>query len=245
MASKRSPLLYGLPEEFHQLPAGPQKLLSEQGRVWPVRRGEMVLRKGAVGIPVIVVRSGLLALTHTLASGERVTYRFYRAKNLVLSSLDPFDVFGGELFSVDISALICWPVEVFQEILLSAPEFHLYITKQLLLMQRQRAFREALVNTLPLESCLAYLLWALADAQPDGSRLLSVRIPQLLLAQYFRVSREEINRKRQLLKQAGYLADTEKGVWLNSACPALFAMQADTDEPWINPYLRVMDPRQP
>lgn len=61
------------------------------------------------------------------------------------------------------------------------------------------------VDSLPLESKLAYFWWSLSSPTPEGYRLFYGHISQQILASFLRVSREEVSRKTQMLEKAGYL----------------------------------------
>ena len=66
-----------------------------------------------------------------------------------------------------------------------------------------------------LEHRIASALWAMGTPLADGGRLIPGAVPQSTFAGLLQVSREEFNKKRKLLVQAGHLVAREKDWWVN------------------------------
>ena len=122
-----------------------------------------------------------------------------------------------------------------------SPDFHFWVTSELLSRQRQIYFMRGRMNGIPLDVKLVYFFWSMSEKLPDGRRFFNGRIAQELLASYFLVTREEINRRIILLEKTGYYERTSSGaepagIFWSEACPTLFYLYTDMSTPWDNPY---------
>lgn len=68
---------------------------------------------------------------------------------------------------------------------------------------------------------LPALLWALGTPMPDGRRKIPSAIPQYALAAALGASREEINRKKKLLRDTGCLIEQDGEEYLDAMTPLL------------------------
>lgn len=125
---------------------------------------------------------------------------------------------------VTASAVWTWARDAIREVAAESPSFGLWAAQQLVERQQALQRQHALTHTLSVEALYAQFLWTMSvPLGSSGERLMAYKISQQMVASYLHVTREELNRRKQLLEKAGYIAATEEGLKLSSNLPVLFA----------------------
>ncbi len=236
-------VLLGLPVAFDVLKPETREQLARQARLVSLAKGEVLIETGMVNPPVFAVRSGLLALSHVQLGDVHTVTDFFMAQDLFVGSMSQDDVAPFEIRSVAPSVVVSWPMEPVMQAFAQNPEFSQWVMRYLVRRQARMHFHRARIACLPLEAQLAFFLWSVSEpAREPGQRLVTVRIPQALLASYFGVTREEVSRKKALLEKAGYLHTVSEGLLLTEHLPVVFAMQTDGPAPWESPWPQARQP---
>ena len=231
-------LLVGLPREFSLLDEEMRDELARSGRLLSPPRNEVIVPFGDPRPPVLVVRSGLLALLHPGKDEKPVVADFFGTHAVVFPARAGQDASPFEVRSVVGSHVVAWPIEQLSRAILRTPPFALAMLEAMNARATERYFHHARVRSMPLETQLAYLLWSLAEAEDNGGRSLRMKISQDVIASYLGVAREEVSRKKSLLQRAGYLEATEDGMSLAPEVPGLFLPQGGVNTAWSEAVTR-------
>lgn len=219
-------LLTGLSSVFSTLSPALRERLSQAGTLCPATREQPLVFRGRTRGLVCIARNGILfQRAHPRSGLSSGVTEFYKAG--VLVALPAHHVYG-RIYAVRRSNVVVWDIHEFFALAAQDPNLAQWAFEE---MQSQTTARyaEALsADVYSLEALLAHLQWRLAEPYIEGRRLLSTRLPQSLMAEYFRISREEVSRKKQLLEKSGYIQETSQGVILDSLTPSLFAIRADS-----------------
>lgn len=152
------------------------------------------VQKGVVGLRVTARQDEPAVWTDLLTPGQSWAFPQFGALGLSVV----------ELVALTPCEVQVLPRPVYRELCRVSPHW----TRAQLTLTQQALFRcqvRRAVDSLPLESKLAYFWWALSSPSSEGYRLFEGHIPQQILASFLKVSREEVSRKTQMLEKAGYL----------------------------------------
>lgn len=225
---KTNPLLIGIPPVFSKLPEWYTDRLAEVGAILHVRRGEQLKLGNECDGFVGVARSGILyTRVHSSAvSLDGIVTEFFRpGQFLTLPAGQP----SLRVFAATDAVLVGVPYPLFLARIDKAPADLLrWEMDQLHHRLRRRDLDRLAAKTFTPEARLASLLWGLAEPLEGGSRLLTARVPQSVIAEYLGMSREEVSRKKIMLKKSGYLSEKGRDMLLDPTTPSLFGMVTET-----------------
>ena len=196
------------------------RTLAERGVVKSFRKGHRLIEEGDTSDTIYIITKGRLRVFGSGENGREITYGTYGAGEYHGEmSLDG----GPRSSSVQaLEAVEC--VQVTRQTLLAHitdhPEFALELIAKVI-----RRARAATVSTKQLALNDAYgrlvlLLNMLAEAQPDGTRLIRERLTHQEIANRLGCSREMVSRLTKDLEMGGYLRVTEQGISLPRVLPA-------------------------
>lgn len=231
-AAQDDSVFIGLPDAFRRLEARQRALLIEQAEVRFLQRNEILIPYGEPDPRAFALRAGLLTMAYPTGTHQFVITDFFTPYDVHASLRPPGCRALFQVRSVGRSAVVCWPLALFNEVLGRSTGFCLWYLEQSKRRLETLQIQRARMHALDLEARYAYFLWSLAETSKDGRREVTVKIPQQTVASYLGVSREEVSRKKQLLEKAGFIAETPDGLALSPRLPCLFSHAQDGLMPW-------------
>lgn len=222
LASSRATV--GLPAAFDALPTWTLEQLARTGQLLNLRRGAVAQEDGQADPAVIVVQAGLLCTVQVTRSSTDTVTGFFRPGDLLMSCLQDDRQAASTVHSVTASSVWTWTRRAIREVLAESPLFGVLAVQKLVERQQALQLQHALNRTLPVEALYAHFLWSMSVPMPlSEDRLMTYKISQQMVASYLHVTREELNRRKQLLEKAGYITTIDEGLKLSSTLPVLFA----------------------
>lgn len=200
-----------LPAPLSKLSDFDQALIKQTGTLRHAGKGEVVLKQGEASMFAFYLQAGWCSV-----SVEGHIAELLAPKSLFLSSLQTSTPAWAELVALSKVTLLCFELPTLRGVLERNSELSLnFIETGLQRLARAHIFY-ALKGSQPLEQRLADVLWHVSTPEADGSRHVPMSLTQLVLASLLGATREEVNRKRQLLIRTGYLYQRD-GRWLMDA----------------------------
>lgn len=207
------------PDRFQAL-APSLRALAERGVTKTFRKGQRLIDEGDMGDTLYIVTRGRLRVFGSSDTGREITYGTCVAGDYIGEmSLDG----GPRSASVEaLEAVEC--VQVTRQTLLQHitehPEFALALLAKVI-----RSARAATVSTKRLALNDAYgrlvlLLNSLAQAQPDGTRVIGERLTHQEIANRLGCSREMVSRLMKDLEGGGYIGEAASHYRLLKPLPA-------------------------
>lgn len=196
-----------------------QYLLSK-GKRFTAKKGQVLLKVGDLQPSSFVFREGVV-VAETLSEGKYLPTRFLsKGQGLapLLSLAEP------SIFQLRcLSTCEYWEIETSAVVdaCQTWPKFSLGFAASLIQRIAYMQLTQSRIVRLSLELQICFLFVSLgfknACTHIDEELYLPERIPQSLLAAYFGVSREEVNRKLKGLEKEGLLLPRDSGYILTSA----------------------------
>lgn len=196
------------------------RALAERGVAKRFRKGQRLIDEGDSGDTLYLITKGRLRAFGSSDSGREITYGTYGAGEYIGEmSLDG----GPRSANVEaVEATEC--IQVTRQSLLAHIAEHPEFALELLAKVIRRA-RAATLSTKQLALNDAYgrlvlLLNALAEPQPDGTRLIAERLTHQEIANRLGCSREMVSRLMKDLEGGGYIGDSAPHYRLMKVLPA-------------------------
>ncbi len=231
-AAQDESVFIGLPNVFRRLETRQRAALAEHAEVRFLQRNEVLIAHGEPGPRAFALRAGILTMGYPTGASQIVVTEFFTPHDVHTSLRPPASPTPFQVRSVGRSAVVCWPLAVFNDVLARNAEFCFWYLEQSKRRIETLQSQRARMHVLDLEARYAYFLWSIAEQSRDGRREVAVKIPQQTVASYLGVSREEVSRKKQLLEKAGFIEETPNGLALSPRLPCLFSLGEDCLLPW-------------
>ena len=182
------------------------RALARRGVLRPLRKGAQVIIEGDVGGSLFIVLSGALRAYSVGADGRELTYGIYGAgEYLGEMSLD-----GGprsanvEAVQSTLVAMVTRPS--LEKHLQDEPAFAFDLLAKVIRRARLASLGLKQIALNNVYGRLKDLLEQLAEAQPDGTRLIAPAPTHLEMSQRLGCSREMVSKVLKELEKGGYLA---------------------------------------
>lgn len=225
---KQDAVFVGLPPVFRQVAtteAG--RFLAETAQLVSLKKGEPFERDFSL--------QGYFAISKSGFTFRRVLSPMSSSGSLIVAIYQPGDLISVppaqqvEVFGLEPSTLMAvWSYKDYLLAMKKSPalaEWTLNFEAKWLGWTTAEKLHFAVYS---LQVRLAHLYWSLAETLADGRRVLTLKIPQNLLAEILQTTREEISRKKSTLEKAGYIHTTNEGLELDPTVPNLFILRADS-----------------
>lgn len=208
--------------DSHGLDALPPSLraLAERGVAKTFRKGQRLMEEGDSGDSIYIITKGRARIFGTSDAGREITYGTYGPGEYHGEmSLDG----GPRSASVEaLEAIEC--VQVTRQTLLQHiaehPEFALELLGKVIRRARAATLSAKQLALNDAYGRLVLLLNALAELQPEGTRLISERLTHQEIANRLGCSREMVSRLTKDLELGGFIANGSSRYRLLKALPA-------------------------
>lgn len=196
------------------------RALAERGVVKTFRKGHRLIEEGDASDTIYIITKGRLRVFGSGDNGREITYGTYGAGEYHGEmSLDG----GPRSASVEaLEAIEC--VQVTRQTLLSHiaehPEFALELIAKVIRRARAATLGAKQMALNDAYGRLTLLFNALAEPQPDGTRLIAEKLTHKEIANRLGCSREMVSRLTKDLERGGYLRVTAAGLCLMRPLPS-------------------------
>ena len=243
-AEKRGAPVSSVPNNINSVESGFAAMLRNSLGTFKLSKGDLFCDIGVTNCPLPIVRKGLLVVEVPYPNGEYFPTQFVTPQRAFAPSHGPAQPSVFRLRAIS----DCEGVSITHDAIYAAahqfPAFGFGMISSMMQRLNDQYLAHARLNHMPLLSQLAYLFWWLVSAEPwveepsaslqqNAPRKKQVpwKIPQQMLADFFGVPREEVNRKLTLLEKQGFLYKTKEGYVLFEAISGLFAKYGEITPP--------------
>ncbi|MDO9179218.1 MAG: Crp/Fnr family transcriptional regulator [Agitococcus sp.] len=233
MTKSKHHIFTGLSEGYQLLSeSGAYTLASSAYVIQDYKKGELLISQGDVVNYVYSLREGIACGGHPSDNAPQITTTFFLQKDLVVASFLFNRVSPIELMSVGPSTVVKWPVEAFMAALRESPDFSVWLLGYMSARLARQHFLRVRTELASIEMLLAHFLWLVSELGPEGTRIVTIKIPQETLASYFSITRSVLNKHRRHLEISGYITNTPQGTVLSPDIAILFSAHSDIPAPW-------------
>lgn len=212
----------GVPLESWSQPA--REAFVQQTSVRELAPGDCLYENGQVKPPLALVLEGLLVTSVGHDEGEPCAVEFLRSGRLLLAGATSQDLSYGTVTAVAASRVAVCDLDLVIQLMAQDLSFSQWLLQCLVMLTAGLSRARAASRAQRLNGQMAHLYWSLSQDTEVGRSL--PRIPQHLLASYFGVNREEVNRKHQMLRKAGFLRVEGERIILDPAIAGLISSSA-------------------
>ncbi len=207
-----------LPPPFNKLPDFDQTLIRQSGLLRHVKKGEVISRPGDKSNYAYYLQMGWCSV-----SIEGHVTELLAPTSVFMSSLTMHTPCWADVIALSKTTLLCFELRTLREVLERNPELAMrFIETTLQRVARAHVFY-ALKGSQPVEQRIADILWHVSTPTDEGTRIVPVSLTQAVLASLLGTTREEVNRKRQMLIKTGYLYEEGEHWYMDAMTPMLLS----------------------
>jgi CRP/FNR family transcriptional regulator, cyclic AMP receptor protein len=195
------------------------RALAARGAPRSYRKGTLIIEEGSQGDTLYLLLAGRVKAFSSDSRGREVVYGVYSAGDYFGEmSLD-----GGPRSASVMAETACTCAvltrQTLREHIRAEPEFAFELIERVIRRARLATQSARSMALLDVYGRVVRLLQSLAEAQPDGSRLIRDRLTHADVASRVGCSREMVSRLMKDLDSGGYVRRTSEGLLLGSLPP--------------------------
>jgi CRP-like cAMP-binding protein len=207
-----------LPRMLERLPEFDKSLLKQSGSVVLFAKGDTLVQAGTKSQYALYVTSGWVSV-----SVEGTVTHLLGPTHGFMSGLRDNTPAWAELTALSKGALLRFEIAVLRSVMERNPQLAMSLLEGAIQVLARTHVVQASRGMHPVEQRLADVLWHVSAPLEDGTRRVPASLTQTVLASLLGTTREEVNRKRQLLVKTGYLFELDKEWYLDAMTPMMLS----------------------
>ena len=190
------------------------RVLASCGVQRPLRKGAQIIHEGDVGDTLYIVLSGRLRAYATGADGRELTYGVYGAGEFVGEMGLDGGARSAHVEAVEATLCVVVARPTLEQHLQADPAFAFELLAKVIRRARAATLNMKQIALNDVYGRLKTLLDSLAEAQPDGTRLIEPAPSHLEMSQLLGCGREMISKVLKELEKGGYVGVGRRRVLL-------------------------------